>query len=62
MPFEDSPRNEVQLATLQPVPAAVVDGSKGENGDGCQVIVEVGDVRQVPPRSQETSGDVGSLR
>ena len=50
----DSPRNEVQLATLQPVPAAVVDGSKGENGDGRQVIVEVGDVRQVP---LQDSGD-----
>lgn len=46
------PRDEVELAALQPVPAPVVNGAQREDGDGRQVVIEVGDMRQVPGNSR----------
>ena len=38
----------MKFAAFNPIPTSIVDGSQSEDRDGRQLIIEVGDVGEIP--------------
>lgn len=46
--FPSKPSSKMKFAAFNPIPTSIVDGSQSEDRNGRQLVIEVGDVGEIP--------------